>query len=103
VKWINRVAVDFIFRIGGPPGFRRAAYAKTVLDFRSIGALRKRDRLELNENDPTRYYQRGRVFNPDTCLEDAENIAAAERLYREYLADPSNAIPFSVIRAELGL
>jgi len=36
-------------------------------------------------------------------LEDAEDIAAAEQSYREYLDDPSSAVPFSVIRAELGL
>lgn len=38
----------------------------------------------------------------ERVLEDAKYIAAVEQPYRGYLADPSSAIPFSVIRAELG-
>lgn len=36
-------------------------------------------------------------------LEDAEDIEDAEAAYAKYLADPSTAVPFSVIKAELGL
>ena len=58
------------------------------------------DRRARDKGQTTADYARETLIER---LEDAEDVEEAEKAYAEYLADPSSAVPFSVIKAELGL
>ena len=59
--------------------------------------------LDLSPETEARIERIAKGFKRDVASILAEAVEEAETAYAEYLANPSGVVPFSVIRAELGL